>query len=578
MRHLNFTCTSDIPLYISQSKISTEVNKTGTWRYMRPIYVDKTAPCSAACPAGEDIPKIEMLVSKGFIRDAWETILMENPFPAVCGRVCFHPCETSCNRSLFDQAVAIHCLERFIGDVALANNFEYPFTHRPKVGKRIAIVGAGPAGLSAAYFLTRLGYDCDIYEKASEPGGLLRWGIPAYRLPESVLKQEISRIERTGVFIHCNKPVTQAFMDHASKIYHAVIMASGYGRSITGGYRGEEYVQDGLAFLNQIRKGDIHRLDGTAAVIGGGNTAIDTARSLVRLGAKPLIIYRRRKEDMPAFEHEVQMAISEGVRLLELLSPVRIQKTDKGIQLTLQKMKIDGISSDGRARIIPDDQTDELMVDTVYSAIGAEPEHTWQIPPTSDDQSITLSHCCIVSGDMPIGYCGDLTNDIKSVTDAIASGKQVAMGLDILFEKGKQAIVPEIESCKIGSGRSLSMEVYLGGIRKTRSSHVVDINELNLDYFQAANRVENICISIEQSSHSFDEVEQTYTQEQANTEVKRCFQCGLCNDCDNCNIFCPEMAVSSGGKRQILLDYCKGCGICVVECPRNAMILEEEKE
>jgi NADPH-dependent glutamate synthase beta subunit-like oxidoreductase len=192
-----------LPLFIPHSSISTAVNKTGSWRFFHPKYEEKTAPCSAACPAGQDIPRIEMLASRGQLKDAWQTILNENPFPAICGRVCFHPCEGACNRANMDDPIAIHHLERFLGDAAIAGEFTADLDPRPSTGKKVAIAGAGPAGLAAAYFLTRLGYGCDVFEAASEPGGLLRWGIPAYRLPRNILDYEIRRIENAGVRIHC---------------------------------------------------------------------------------------------------------------------------------------------------------------------------------------------------------------------------------------------------------------------------------------------------------------------------------------------------------------------------------------
>ncbi len=192
-----------MPIFISRSHISTEINKTGSWRFVRPRYEDKTAPCSAACPAGEDIGRIEMLAAKGLYKEAAETILRENPLPAVCGRVCFHPCESACNRQTFDEAVAMHCLERFLGDVAFLEEDRLCIDRLPAKGKRVAIIGSGPAGLAAGWFMTRLGFECDLFEAKSKPGGLLRWGIPRYRLPEDILEKEIKRIENQGVTIHC---------------------------------------------------------------------------------------------------------------------------------------------------------------------------------------------------------------------------------------------------------------------------------------------------------------------------------------------------------------------------------------
>ena len=560
-----------IPLFISQSTISTEVNNTGTWRFVRPIYQEKTAPCSQACPAGQDIPRIEMLAKSGMFEQAWQTILLENPLPAVCGRVCFHPCERACNRQDFDEAVAVHCLERFIGDKAIAENYPVPDPSEleasaPRIfDKHIAIAGSGPAGLSAAWFLSRLGYRCTIFEADIKPGGLLRWGIPEYRLPKRVLKAEIARIIAQGVQIQCKTPIDESFLKNATSRFDALFIACGYCRPIRMNIAGEELMQDGLKFLHDIRiQGHDCQLPGnTAAVIGGGNSAIDVARSLMRLGIQATIIYRRRREDMPAFAHEIEMAIREGVKLVELSAPIRIEAKNSGLQMTLQKMK--AIPSDqGKAQIVPDGNLSEtLSVHQIFRAIGAEPGENWMIPGNAELLKI--------ENDLPIVFGGDLVTPTKSVTDAIGSGKQAAMILDTFFRQGRDAIEQKLAFCRIGSGSSLSMEIYLGGKRKDRSPSVVAFKDLVTDYFQPVERT-----PLPLSRGEYDEVEQTISSEAAEKESARCFNCGICNECDNCRVFCPEVAVIADEHREINLKYCKGCGICVTECPRNAMSLEEE--
>ena len=211
-----------LPLCISRSYVSTEENKTGSWRFVRPRYEDKTAPCSVACPVAEDIARVEMLVAQQHYMEAAQTILTENPFPAVCGRVCYHPCENTCNRAEFDQPIAIHSLERFVGDSLIANEKSLSIDKQPDNGKKVAVLGAGPAGLSAAYFLSRLGFGCDIFEARNEPGGLLRWGIPAYRLVDTVLESEIRRIEKLGVNIHCGKSINEDYLEDLGRQYDAI--------------------------------------------------------------------------------------------------------------------------------------------------------------------------------------------------------------------------------------------------------------------------------------------------------------------------------------------------------------------
>lgn len=336
---------------------------------------------------------------------------------------------------------------------------------------------------------------------------------------------------------------------------------------------------DGLEFLNRLRGGKIDPSNGTAAVIGGGNTAIDVARSLVRLGITTTLVYRRRRQDMPAFKAEVEMAIQEGVTIKELFSPIKIKKDAGEYVLSLQLMRTSGMKTDGgRARVIPDGKTTQhLRVQKIFTAIGAEPSAPWQSPPGENAETLHLSHCTFTGNDPPFVYGGDLTNSTKSVTDAIASGKQAAMALDIFFNQGKSAIEAGLSACLVGKGPALSMECYKGKKRSVRNSHIVSYDEINIDYFSRADRVEVEPLEVNKRIHSFDEVDATFTISQAVEEARRCFNCGICNACDNCRIFCPEIAVIlQGAERQINLDYCKGCGICVFECPRNAMDLEEE--
>ena len=574
-----------LPLFIPHSSTSTAVNKTGSWRFFHPKYEEKTAPCSAACPVGQDVPRIEMLASRGQLKDAWQTILNENPFPAICGRVCFHPCESACNRAEMDDPIAIHHLERFLGDAAIAGEFTADVDRRPSTGKKVAIAGAGPAGLAAAYFLTRLGHGCDVFEAAAEPGGLLRWGIPAYRLPRDILAHEIKRIENAGVRIHCESPVTEALLDRLKKEYDGLFIGCGFGRSRMMNIEGEEFTSNGLEFLDRLGVGEKISYFGTTAIVGGGNAAIDVARTLVRLGAAPVIVYRRRIQDMPAFEPEVAMAAREGVRIMELVAPIRIRETTgdpssamTGYELTLHKMKVHKKETSGRARVIPDgESTETITVQNVFVAIGADADSLWQFPASEETNSLLLSHCRFFDQNTPLIYGGDLTSPIKSVTDALASGKQAAMALDTYFGHGAAAIEKRLAGCRVGAGPALSMDVYLGKDRKNRTAHTVSSNEIVTDYFQPAARSVPSTIDTDQRMRSFSEIVSTLDGTAARDEAARCFNCGICAACDYCRLYCPEMAVTvEKTQRSINMDFCKGCGVCATECPRNAMALEEE--
>lgn len=575
---------SESPIHIMpRSTLSTEANKTGSWRYLRPRYEEKTAPCSAACPAGEDIGKIEMLTTQGLFKEAWETILRENPFPGVCGRVCFHPCEGACNRGEFDDPIAIHALERFLADTAERYDLKPLMEKLPGRPEKVAIAGAGPSGLAAAWFLTQLGYSCDVFESSPEAGGILRWGIPLYRLPLAALQREIAQIEAQGVRIHTGRPVTPDLLRDLEKSYHAVYLACGHGRTTALRVPGEETdgVGDGLTFLERVRNGETPDVKGVSAVIGGGNTAVDVARTIVRLGGEARILYRRRRQDMPAFGDEVQMALDEGVTLQELVAPERIENDGGRTLVTLHHMKIAG-EEGGRGRIEPDgDRTSRVVVDRLFKATGAEAAEGWYNPPAAGKGSLTLSHCALAlrDGRPTMAWGGDLTNNVKSVAHAIASGKQAAIVLDTLFREGPDSILLKLEACAVGGGPSLSMEIHMGGERRLRNRHVVSYGEINTDYFRYAPRMTQPRLVREERARSFAETDLRVSGNIAMREAERCFNCGLCNQCDNCYLFCPDLAVlhEKGGQgRHINYDYCKGCGLCVVECPRNAMTLEEE--
>jgi NADPH-dependent glutamate synthase beta subunit-like oxidoreductase len=582
--NLPTTAECDSRLYISRSLTTTEGNLTGTWRFVRPSYEEKTAPCSAACPAGEDIARIEMLAGRNLLRDAWETILRENPFPSVCGRVCFHPCEGSCNRAELDAPVAIHHLERHIGDHALTEDFLVPPAlpdGRPapdrKGGgsKRIAIAGAGPAGLSAAYFLARLGYGGEVFESEAEAGGLLRWGIPAYRLPTPVLREEIARLGDFGVRLRLKTPITKGFFSEAADRFDGLVIACGFGRSITPRVPGEEHARDGLTFLHDVRNGGGGNPGGTAAVIGGGNSAVDVARTLVRLGTRAVIVYRRRKQDMPAFGHEIEMALAEGVELRELLAPAGIERGENGLALTVTPMRVSEMeTSGGRARVVPDgERTETLNVDHVFLAIGAEPADTRHVAPP---EALHLGHAVFEDEDLPRVWAGDPTTPVQSVADAIGSGKQAAMALDTRFRDGVAAVPQAVAASRIDGGPAHSMEIYLNGRRGERKTYVVGFPDINADYFPKADRVAAPVLEPAARRSSFEEVESPLPADAALSEAARCFNCGICNDCDNCRLFCPEVAIRLEKTRCINYDYCKGCGICVTECPRSAMSLSEE--
>ncbi len=572
------------PPFVAHSFRTTEGNKTGSWRFLRPRYDEKTAPCAAACPAGEDIARIEMLTSQGLFKEAWETILMENPLPAVCGRVCLRPCESRCNRREFDEAIAIRAIERFLADTASRDELKPSLERFASRKQRIAVVGAGPSGLAAAFFLSRLGYGCDLFESAPEPGGVLRYGIPSYRLPAAILAAEIEQVAGSGFRLYCEKPVTKALFEQIGNDYDAVFLGCGRSRSVGLLIEGEEpgEVEYGFEFLRRINRGESPAFSNAqVAIIGGGNTAVDAARTVLRLGGKPVLIYRRRREDMPAFEEEISMALEEGVRLLELWTPLRMERKEGRYLLTLQQMRAFDTAPGQKSRVEPAEprSTMELSVIHILKAVGLEAAEEWQNPPENSEKILRLSDSVLVRSPSIVIHGGDLASRIRSVSHAVASGKEAAIALDILFQKGPDEVLPGLESCRVGNGPALSLEMYMRGPRCARNPHVVVFDEINRDHFQFAARLVQPRLLAEERSRGFAEIDLRISAGLAMKEAERCFNCGLCNQCDNCRLYCPDLAVvrqTDSSARSIDYDYCKGCGICVVECPRNAMSLEKE--
>ena len=343
-------------------------------------------------------------------------------------------------------------------------------------------------------------------------------------------------------------------------------------------------MEDGLEFLRKIKSGDEVALRGVVAIIGGGNTAIDVARSVLRLGGETVVIYRRRLKDMRAFESELKMAMEEGVEFLELKVPERIQCTQGENILTLQQMKIVGYDPSGRAKVEPQDSgaRETILVSRIFKAIGAEAFESWNYPYEKDGKVIKLARSVFLhkDGRPPLVYGGDVVAELRSVVNAISSGKEAALALDTYFQSGVGNIPQKLDTCRVGNGDSLSMGIYLGGKRSRRNSHVVSYDEINADYFRFSPRILQPRLLKEERIKTFSEIDLKISAGLAIKESERCFNCGLCNQCDNCYLFCPEIAVireKDTGNRKINYDYCKGCGICVVECPRNAMVLEEER-
>lgn len=538
---------------------TTLLNKTGTWRNFRPVYENKLPPCSDGCPASEDIQKYIDFIVNGKYEEAYHVILEKNPFPSITGRVCYHPCETACNRKDFDEPLAIHNIERFIGDYGL-KKVEKKTMNRKEIKSlkslKAAIIGSGPAGMSCAYYLAKAGIPVDVFERDDQPGGLLRTGIPRYRLPKNILNDEISKLEKLGVTFITNKYLGRDIMlEDLREKYAAVFLGVGAQSEKALKIPCEDVrgVFDGLSFLRDVNSRNNIKLGKKVLVIGGGFTAVDCARSAARLGKDVTILYRRTKCEMPASIEEVESAEGEGVKIRFLTAPLRVlvngNRTTRGLECI--KMKLGEPDDSGRRKPIPIGGSNfKIFADTIIKAVGEF------VDLNSLPKEITKTGWGIKTSkwgetNLEKVYAGgDCTTGPKTVVEAIASGRGAAE--KILSELGIKKLQAE-------------------NIRK-----VVNFSGINTAYFENAARIQQGHLN-GQMNKSFREVNQGYKEDELRSEASRCFSCGVCNYCDNCFVFCPDISVRKLNEGyEFIYDYCKGCGVCAEECPRSAITMYAE--
>jgi NADPH-dependent glutamate synthase beta subunit-like oxidoreductase len=547
----------DVPI-LSVSLQSTLPNKTGTWRYLRPSYVRLQAPCSNACPLGQDISFYLTSLADGKPEEAWKKILEANPFPAVCGRVCHHPCETDCNRKEYDEPLAINALERFLGDWGMKEG-RGGNPKGEKKGKEVAIVGGGPAGLACAYFLAKRGYGAKVFEAMPQPGGMLRYGIPAYRLPRGTLNREIDRIESLGVKIEPGKRLGKDFGLEDLKSYDAIFMATGAWAENKPKIQGEDLrgIWHGLAFLGEMNSGKPPSLGRKVVVVGGGNTAIDSARMARRMGSEVTVLYRRVKDDMPAIPGEVEEAEKEGVKFLFQAVPMKASGKGGKIQ-TVECLKTRLGKTDASGRRTPiavKGSNFHLKADALILAVGERADLSF-LPENIATENGRIAVDSWGRTNIPKVFAGgDAATGEGFVSSAIASGRKGAEAID-LFLRG--------ESAK-RDGDPL------------KTARFADIN---VDYFPPAARAQISSLPPEKRRKGFLEIHKGLSGANVRREAERCFSCGNCIQCNVCLMVCPDVAISfqeNENKYVVDLDHCKGCGICSVECPRSAMTLEEEQ-
>jgi len=516
---------------------------TGNFRFYRPVYKDKTPPCNHACPTGERIQLYLDHVKHERYLEGYATILEDNPMPSVTGRVCYHPCETVCNRAAHDEPIGIRSVERFLGDYGLALD-EQPIETRPLNGKRVAIVGSGPGGLACAYHLRRMGYASVIFEALGKPGGMLRAGIPAWHLPEQILDKEVAKITALGgIEIRCGTRVDDLAPLEAE--YDAVFLALGQdvGRKLPGiQARG---VIGAMEFLRETGLGRPVTIGRDVLVIGGGNTASDAARSAIRIGkGQATIVSLEAEGELLIQPEDLEQAREEGVRFRPDSALVRVHTDAEGnvSGAVLARARLVRDAQGVRGEVTPGTEV-TVACDTILVAIGQEQILDWLPAHYTDGGLIKAENGTVFAG-------GDVVRGPSMVVDALGDGKRAARDIDRVLAGTAPAEEPEPE--------------------------IMPYERLNTAYFKHADRVPiPVAPSEERTRSQKTEVTLAYSREQAVQESDRCMSCGVCNGCDNCYIVCPDVSVMrdsrENGRYSIRTHYCKGCLVCVQECPTGAL-------
>jgi NADPH-dependent glutamate synthase beta subunit-like oxidoreductase len=517
---------------------------TGALRTQRPDYVDFLPPCNDACPAGENIQAWLALAQEEQYEAAWHELVRNNPLPSVHGRVCYHPCEDVCNRAFTDSAVSIHAVERFLGDLALENNWQYECPTE-KSGKKILVVGAGPSGLSAAYHLTRLGHAVEIREAGPVAGGMIHFGIPAYRMPRAELQAEIQRIVDMGITMTLDHRVEDVLTEKQEGEFDAVFIAVGahISKKIEIPTRVAGKIFDAVSFLSDVQHGEPLKIGRRVAIYGGGNTAMDAARTAKRLGAEEaMIIYRRDRDSMPAHDFEAEEALEEGIKINWL-------RTIKEIDETTFKVEVMELSEDGRPT--PTGEIETLEADSLILAVGqdTDTEFLEKVPGIE----FKSDHTVVVGENMMTGHNGifaggDMVPSERSVTIAVGHGKHAARHIDAF----------------------LRQSIYSRPSRHELIGH----DKLHLWYRTQAPKREQQKLPINERGLGFDEIVKNLSEAEAQFEAKRCLSCGNCFECDGCYGACPEGAIiklGPGNRYRFNFDACTGCAVCYEQCPCHAI-------
>ena len=555
----------ELEALIPVSRISTEGFRTGQWSPRKAYHSEKVSPCREACPAGSDIPEFMCFAAEGRFDEALKEILHENPLPGVCGRVCPHPCQDHCNRSNLEGAVQIREVERAVAEYGRG----LPQREEGKVGGRIAVVGSGPAGLSAAYFLGRLGHRVTVFERQKELGGVLRYGIPEYRLPKGVLQKEIERLKALEIDFVTSTPLHRETILSLRQDFDAVILATGAWSPRRLGIRGEELqgVFYGLPWLSSPSTAttDPRRI----VVIGGGDVAVDVARVSRRLypEARIVMVAPEREGEFPAIPEGLLEAAEEGIEIEGGWRPLEFLGEGgrlKGIRFRRCEVHRDPDAGTYRITDLEGERIEEAQM--VIVSIGQVPE--WEVLPQGLKQGHIETTPWGETAIKGLFLAGDLVNRKAAVVEAISSGKRTALGVHLrLLGDDPQKVLSEV---KIGGGRAVSFKAFLKGTSK-RLDRIAEFSEVSRYLFPECPPIRPGKLDPGERKFSFREVKFGLGKEEASHEAGRCFNCGKCTGCDLCFFLCPDLAILKGDPYSVNPDYCKGCGICVEACPRDVV-------
>ena len=536
------------PFAITLDPGSSLANHTGSWRTSRPVYIDRLPPCNKQCPAGEDIQGWLFHAESGDYESAWRHLTRDNPFPAIMGRVCYHSCEGVCNRGQIDAPVGINSVERFLGDEALKLGWKLT-APSSESGKKVLVVGAGPSGMSAAYHLRRLGHSVTVFEAGPMLGGMMRFGIPKYRLPRDVLEAEMQRVVDLGVKVNLNTKVDNILNTMQDGKFDAAFLAVGahIGKRARIPAGDAAKIVDAISLLRSMEGEEKPMLGRRVVVYGGGNTAIDVARTAKRMGAEPLIVYRRTRDKMPAHDFEMEEAIQEGIMVKWLSTITQAEESS----LTIEKMALDD-----KGFPQPTGEFETIEADSLVLALGQDVDLGLLdgVPGLEVTDGVVKVAPNMMTGHPGIFAGGDMVPAERNVTVGIGHGKQAARHIDAWLRGEEHVPAPQHE--------------------------VANFEKLNPWYYADAPKTVRPMLDIIRRQSTFDEVQGGLDESTALFEARRCLSCGNCFECDNCYGVCPDNAViklGPGKRFEFNYDYCKGCGMCVAECPCGAIKMEAEE-